>query len=296
MIEEYFSDRELGPRRRTEETISAAVWGGIVAIAETLIDDGSFGQSFPDTCYDGPAVVGTKWDRWRLSMRGENPDIEWPWRNENAPVTGTVLDFVEFCHRHVSKAMPIPGSYHEFFRHHHLEFDRAAGQADFRERINRLFARNGLAYELQGSGQIVRLAPTVMREALLVAVFQTGDSTLDTMLETARAKFLDPNPAVRHEALKELWDAWERLKTVEAGSGKKARITALLEKAAPEPRFRAMLDAEAKVLTEIGNTFHIRHSETTQTPLQSERHVDYLFHRLFSLVWLLLRATNRTPT
>jgi len=64
----------------------------------------------------------------------------------------------------------------------------------------------------------------------------------------------------------------------------------------PEPGFRDVIENEAKVLTDIGNTFHIRHSETTQTPLQSERHVDYLFHRLFSLIWLVLKATNRTPT
>jgi hypothetical protein len=44
------------------------------------------------------------------------------------------------------------------------------------------------------------------------------------------------------------------------------------------------------LMTDIGNGFQIRHSETSQVPLQRNNHVDYLFHRLFALIWLVLRA------
>jgi len=50
------------------------------------------------------------------------------------------------------------------------------------EQINLIFARNGLAYELQEGGRIVRLGPTALREALAAAIFQSGDSELDTTL------------------------------------------------------------------------------------------------------------------
>lgn len=53
------------------------------------------------------------------------------------------------------------------------------------------------------------------------------------------------------------------------------------------PRARGEL---ATALTKVGKTFHIRHSETSQTELARQDHVDYLFHRLWSLIWLLLRA------
>lgn len=72
-----------------------------------------------------------------------------------------------------------------------------------------------------------------------------------------------------------------------------ARAAALLDRATTEPNFRRLLDSEAKALTDIGNAFHIRHSETTQTAPQQEYHVDYLFHRLFGLVWILLVITGR---
>ena len=42
------------------------------------------------------------------------------------------------------------------------------------------------------------------------------------MLESARRKFLDPDPAVRLEALEKIWDAFERVKTLEIpGDGNK---------------------------------------------------------------------------
>ena len=51
------------------------------------------------------------------------------------------------------------------------------------------------------NGQIVRLAPEVLREALQGAVFRTGDTELDLLLESARPKFLSPDAKVRREAL-----------------------------------------------------------------------------------------------
>jgi len=37
----------------------------------------------------------------------------------------------------------------------------------------------------------------------------------------------------------------------------------------------------------------IRHTETTKTPITKSAHVDYLFHRMFSIIRLLLRSSGR---
>ena len=132
-----------------------------------------------------------------------------------------------------------------------------------------------------------------MRETLTAAVFLTGDSELDELLEAARSKYLSPQLNVRHEALEKMWDAWERLKTIEPGKDKQASVSALLDRAAAEPNFRGALEKEARELTDIGNKFRIRHSETSQVRLELDEQVDYLFHRLFSLIRLLLRSTRR---
>lgn len=285
---DYFSDRERGPRPRTKLEIEAPSWGGLIALIDSYVSNGGFGVDFPESCLDGYGPTGTDMHAFGLALRAEIPDIEWPLRADTIPNTLSALDLVEFCHRHVAE--PIKGSYHSFFRHSHLTFDRSTGQADFRDRVNRIFGRNGVAFSLEQDGSVVRLAPPVLDEELRRAAFDTGDSTLDGLLEAARTRFLSPDPATRREALEKLWDAWERLKTLESGTDKKASAKALLDKAATEPKFREVLEQEANSLTKIGNGFRIRHSETTQVEIQSENQIDYLFHRLLALILLLVRA------
>ncbi|GAH66143.1 unnamed protein product, partial [marine sediment metagenome] len=118
--------------------------------------------------------------------------------------------------------------------------------------------------------------------------FNTADTELDAMLESSRSKYLSPDPDIRRESLEKLWDAWERVKTIEPAP--EASVERLLDKATSEAKFREALENEALELTRIGNTFQIRHSETSQIPLESSEHIDYLFHRLFALIQLLLRS------
>src|ERR1700730_4158131 len=95
------------------------------------------------------------------------------------------------------------------------------------------------------------------------------------------------------KSVESLWDAFERLKTVDAAGNKRAGIAALLDGAAGGPRFRQFLEAEARSLTEAGNAFQIRHHEVGQEAIASSAAVDYLFHRLFALTQLLLAARGR---
>lgn len=288
MPDQYFSDREWGPRPRTVPQVTPAAWGGIVALIQGRISNGAFGVDYPDECPDGRGTTGTDARALGLAVRADIPDLEWPLDAEHVPPTLAILDLIEFCHAHVAET--VPTSFHSFFGHQHLTFDRAPGQTEFRAAINRIFARNQLAYELGDNGQIQRLAAPVLHEVLTASAFRTGDASLDGLLESARTKFLDPDPNVRREAIEKLWDAWERVKTLEPGPDKRSSVKALLDRAADEPTFRDILEQEAKALTDVGNRFQIRHSETSQVPLQRNDHVDYLFHRLFSLIWLVLRA------
>jgi hypothetical protein len=309
MPNSYFSDREQGAPARIKEEILPSVWGGIASAVQTAVADGSLGLDFPDVCPDGGGPIGTNFHNMFPALVAEVPGIDWPLVLNNPPPVYSILDLIEFVHKHIGK--PTQGSYHSFFNHHHLDYDRGEGQTEFRERINTIFARNGVAFELhavpsrtsagrargESTGEIRRLGPPIVRETLRSTAFSTSDKELNAMLETARTKFLDTNPTVRREAVEKLWDAWERLKTILPGLDKKSGIKALLDNASPEPNLRAVLEEEAGKLTCIGNSFKIRHSETTQTPLQHDSQVDYLFHRLFALIWLLLRpppANNKT--
>jgi hypothetical protein len=299
-VNDYFSDRENGPRARTEQVISPAVWAGLVATVQALINSGAFGLRFPDRCPDGQAVCGCDADALAASVIAEMPGLAWPLETTRmvedgflsrhepfAPDTLLILDFIEFVFDSVAK--PIPGKHHDFFSHHHLTFDQQSGQEEFRATINRIFSRNGVAFEMLSTGRIVRVLPPVLGEDLKRTLFRTGDRTLDNMLEECRAKFSERNPLVRREALERLWDAWERLKSLADPADKKRSVKIILDAAAAEQLLRARLEEEAKELTAIGNSHLIRHSEVNQVPVIDVDQVDYLFHRLFAMIQLLLR-------
>jgi hypothetical protein len=298
-VSNYFSDRELGAWARTEQTMSSVAWAGIAVLVEALANSGAFGASFPQKCPDGHAVFGNDTDMLKSAIEAEIAGLSWPpqrnkvdeddvmrTRKPWAPPTLVALDFIEFVWRSVAR--PIPGQVHDYYRHRHLTFDSAEGRSGFVTDVNRILARNGLAYEITESGEVRRILPAIIGNLLARAYFRTGDQLLDAMLEEARRKFTDPDPLIRREALERLFDSWERIKTLDdENKAKSAKL--VLDRASPEPVFRQLLEKEALELRKIGNTYLLRHHERSQTPVIDTDHVDYLFHRLFSLVDLVIR-------
>jgi hypothetical protein len=269
-----------------EEPLSRA----IVAVIQNRANDGWFGLEYPEQCTDNRGVTGTDVTALRAALIAHN--LHNPFQRD-VPVPGTyeVLDLIEFAHEKI--AQPVRrGDLHEYFGHYHLDFDREAGRAAFREEINRIFERNAVAYELRDTGRVERIAPEGLREALSEAVFRTGDATLDRLLGEARTRFLSRDPAIRRESLERLWDAWERLKTLE-DADKLRGIKAILDKSAAEENFRGLLESEVRAFTDIGNKYMIRHMEVGKIPIGDDEHVDFLFHHLFAMIRLLLRKSNR---
>lgn len=206
------------------------------------------------------------------------------------PADGQIFDVIEFTYESVAEAMD--PSFHHYLSHSHYTYDQKTGRDKFARDVNRIFERNGVAFALV-EGEVTRLAPAVIDDALAQTIFRTRDADLDAMLEAARQKFLNRAIDVRRESLEKLWDAWERLKTLEPGKDKKARTKALLDRVTTEPTFRDRLEQEAMQLTEIGNKFMIRHTETDKVPIVDSAQVDYFFHRMFAVVRLVLKMTER---
>lgn len=288
----FFTEREFGSRPAIVEAIDGRVWGGLYSLIQTRIDDGSFGYRFAEQCPDGQGPCGCDAAAFGRVLQAEIPNIGWPLSPSNLPDTFTILDLLEFCAAAVGR--PIEGYYHSFWRHNHLSWEREPGLAQFVSDVNLLFRCNGIAYELTSLGQIARRFPGPVSEVLSQALFRTGDDETDKLLEDARRRFVSPKLEDRQDALEKLWDAFERLKTLEPGPNKRAQADALLDRvAAPNTRLRETLGREALELTAVGNTFRIRHSETTQEPLTSLDQVDYLFMRMFAFVRLTLRANGQ---
>ncbi|MCI0364111.1 MAG: hypothetical protein L0219_09540 [Phycisphaerales bacterium] len=284
---EYFSDRELGPSAPTHQEIDGRTWSGLMSLVRRLIGRGDFGNSFPERCSDSPNLpIGTDFQMLDEALQAEVPS--WPGWDETTDIA-TACDFLEFCHRHVAEASA--RSHHSFFGHDHLRFDIAAGQSSFRAEVNLLLQRNGVALRFTDDGLMQRILDDPTGEAILRAVFRTGDDGLDQLLEEARTKFMSPTPRIRQEALERAWDAWERLKSVR-DSDKKRGITVLLDACVSEPTMRKALEEEAKTLTALGNGLRIRHFETDKPEVNDPVQVDYLGQRMFSMLLLILRKNG----
>lgn len=116
-----------------------------------------------------------------------------------------------------------------------------------------------------------RLGPPELAKVLENVVFNTGDEILDEILQDAREKFTSSTFKTRKEAVEKIWDAFERLKTIEVGIDKKASVAALLHQAITEPDLRARINREMAELTEIGNTYMIRHTEVGKKPITESK-------------------------
>lgn len=284
----YFSERERGELPRDEQEIGVTFWNAFVALITTFVSGHYLAEKFPDNCFECPLPVGCNEEAIGSIFRAEIQGI-WPLKLDDVPETGQVIDAVEFFARYISK--PIKRRYHDYGRHDHLlSFDRELGYSEYFEDINRLFRRCRHPFELKHSGHVFRIVSPVLQQALSHPTY-TSDAELNRLISAAIDKFRDPRPSVREESLEKLWDVWERLKTYYS-QNKKQSVSTLLELAIPEPQFRARIEVEARELTDIGNSFMIRHTETGKTRIERQEHIDYLFHRLFALIWMLLQATK----
>ena len=291
-MKRLFTERHGGMKPRVGEQLNDSCRLGLLSLVEARISEEWFGQAFPDACEDGLGNSGTsinklysKMDAYHVIRPDESSRAEQP------PRDGQVFELIEFTYDHIAEPR-IVGQPHSYWGHSHYTYDQQEGRRKYEEQVNRLFERNGMAFEMN-HGEVIRMAPTGLQEALAETMFRTGDNLLDDLLETARQKILNREIKVRRESLEKLWDAWERLKTVEPGKDKKAQATALLDKASNNRSLQEQLQKEARELTEIGNKFMIRHTETDKIPITESPHVDYLFHRMFAFIRLLLRSSGR---
>ncbi len=290
-MKRLFTERQGIRKPRVAETLDATTRDAILTIVRARMDEEWFGLLFPNKCIDGYAYAGTDFSRLEATMAGFG--LLWPRQDidpEEPPTDGRIFDLIEFTYEHIAEALD--PEHHSYGNHSHYTYDQDNGREKFAEDVNRIFERNGMAFELI-DGEVQRLVPAPLQLDLAQSIVHTGDAPLDQMLATATQKYLHHDPAGRSESIEKLWDAWERLKTIESGRDKKASTANILDKAAAEPAFRDLLEKEALQLTEIGNKFMIRHSEVGKVPISTSAQVDYLYQRLHAAIWLLLRSSGR---
>lgn len=309
----YFSDRERGNNGNIMFTISINVWNGIATIVNALIGKNLLAKDFPQKCPDGNGICGVDEHSFYISAIAIIPRanlflpnygeiqylsnnsmvdpfvIETEIQEKNLNFTYDVLDFVEFVYKHIHDIQN--GEYHEYFHHYELLFPTTAnGKRQFVMDVNEIFERNCIGFKLGDDGTVQRIVNELILQPINT---QDKETRVAELLDEALHKFRNPKIEERRIALEKLWDSFERIKTINDPNNKKQSSDNLLSVVSQgQESFKELLNTECKVLTEIGNSFQIRHFEMNKQEIKSEQHLDYLFYRLYSLISLLIKAVQ----
>ena len=111
-------------------------------------DEEWFGFAFPEKCGDGYAYAGTDFGKLEATMAGYG--LLWPRQQvdpANPPADGAIFDLVEFSYEHVAEALD--PKFHRYMGHSHYTYDQPTGRQKFAVDVNRIFERNGMAFELK---------------------------------------------------------------------------------------------------------------------------------------------------
>lgn len=285
----FYTDRVSGPTPQVHESLPAATSAGLVSLMRRRIAAHWLAEEFPDECPDGNGVAGTDTTALAADIEALIPDVEWPLSPETIGSDEAIFDLVEYVAART--ALPEKTSYHAYFRHYELTFDADAGKQRFRQDVNLILRRGGTVFELSESLQIERHGSPELENAFSSLRPTTGDATFDALVERARSAYLSRHPDDRETAIEKLWDAFERLKTLDDPSDKK-RSTSILLANVSDTAMREVIESEMHTLTKFGNNFAIRHHEVGKNavPLDS---TDYIAARMVSLLVFLLGQSGR---
>lgn len=254
---------------------------------EDMMKADLFSYDFPEHCPDNNAPCGCDVNRMKTVFYGET-GINYD-ETMDTPSEGGIFSLVEFLYNHCSK--PTHYREHSFFGHLDIgEVSKNLGQQRFTTEVNSLFKKLKIPFTLD-SGKIIKMGNEIFEKVIDPNIFNTEDAQTNVLLKKSISFFKEVDRTNRSMALEKLWDAWERIKTLE-DVDKKTGVEKLLSKGIANEELRKQIDNEAKILTSIGNQFQIRHFEKDKIPL-NEEDVDYLYYRLFNLILRLLIGTDR---
>lgn len=302
----YYTERH-GMRRPVTKTydISTEKYALLLHCCEKYYDN--IAWKYPDQCPDGQGCCGINYEQFYMDLKYEIPTLFRDDADRVAVPTVhhnifdndeekdvydqfALLDFIEFCAVNVHDV--VVGGFHSYFGHHHLTCKETRNIAvQFQEEINGIFQKTGLLYYLNDDLQVERIVEnstlTPKVEATIATVKEPG--TLE-LLQEAILLHKSPYPADIRDATEKIWDAFERLKTYYTELNKRDSAVKIINDISNgQTDYYALLDAEFKCLTSIGNNYRIRHHETDKIEITDIRYYDYFFNRCLSLIALIVQ-------
>lgn len=158
-------------------------------------------------------------------------------------------------------------------------YEKYNSDGAFVAQLNALFKLNSINYKFE-LGRLVNTLDVSISKNEILSISEIG---LKELVTEAERYYHDSNKQI---AVEKLWDAFERLKTYYSPALDKAHSANKIidDMSCSEPNFKAMYEAEFKALTNIGNSFRIRHHETTKIDIIDNGQYDYFYRRCLALI------------
>ncbi|MFA6411670.1 MAG: hypothetical protein WCW53_03170 [Syntrophales bacterium] len=236
-----------------------------------LSKEGYFDESFGFKCINAGKIPGKVADvnfEIVLNIRKKNL---WPIEecidgyNED-----DFFDIIEFLYIHVSK--PIEGNYHGWndCGMHWETFNKADGQKEFREKINKILELYINKYELSEKGEILT-KPDAGFEKIFEADIPSSDKSITERIDSAIHQYRRYGSTIdeRRQAVRNLADVLEYLRP---------KVQSILTK------------QDEKDLFNLANNFGIRHhNEKQKTNYDTALWLSWMFYYYLATIHVLLR-------
>lgn len=254
---------------------------------------------YPERCKDDHnSIIGVSLEALTSDVVTEIPDIYLDDSNVlSSPCHcrfrsngeyASILDLIEYVIRNYRD---VEITYHSYMRHNHITtLESKDTLGTFISEINETFKDKRLQYFVNEGGFVERIVQNDVSVMELSATLKIiKDPTLSEMVEDAIFYYHHPHKRSRSTSLIKIWGAFERFKTLEEGNKSKSANKIVTMMSSDSSDFEDILNDEFKYLSDIGNNYIIRHTETDKIPLTCDEHHDYLFQRCASLLVLGLR-------
>ena len=155
--------------------------------------------------------------------------------------------------------------------------------SQFENEINAIFKLNNINVELR-DGEIHSTSNTVIGLDDSTNINEAG---LEELIRIAEDLYNKGNYSC---AVEKIWDAFERIKTYYYPTlDKKKSVEKIINDISyGNEHIKKMFDIEFKVLTDIGNSYRIRHHEINKIDISKELHYKYFYKRCLALISVLL--------
>ena len=154
----------------------------------------------------------------------------------------------------------------------------------FENEINAIFKLNNINVELR-NGEI---HSTSNKAIGLDDSTNINEAGLEELISIAEDLYNKGNYSY---AVEKIWDAFERIKTYYYPTlDKKKSVEKIIKDISyGNEHIKKMFDIEFKVLTDIGNSYRIRHHEKNKIDISNDLYYEYFYKRCLSLISILLK-------